>query len=277
MWFAAAAATLALCALVFLRARMRPRFSYAGRSLSDSDYQELASKQGWRAHLLEVAPGVELRGLLREPATPAGPWILFFGGNSAQLLREGQEALEVLCAGPGWGAALWAYRGFDSSGGTPGPAALVDDGFKAWSALLAERKLEPGTVHLAGFSLGTCIASAVAARALRNPPASLTLLAPMTRLFVGERTQLLLHRYETLEWLAGITSPVLVIHGARDAALNVENGRAVAKALGSRATLLEPPELGHHDLLMSSAAQNAMRAFIGQHAAGRPLIGPGGL
>jgi pimeloyl-ACP methyl ester carboxylesterase len=225
--------TVVLAAFGFLRSRMRPRFSYIAQPLPDADFCAMAAKPGWRAHSLSVAPGVELRGLLREPATPAGPWVIFFSGNSAHLLSEGQQVLETLCAERGWGGAVWAYRGYDSSGGTPDPATLEGDGFKAYCALLAERQIPPAAVHLVGFSLGTAFATAVAARAHQDPPASLTLLAPMTQLYVGERTQLRLHRYATLKWLRAIANPTLVIHGTSDTTLGVENGRAVVKALGS--------------------------------------------
>jgi len=255
----------------FLRLRMLPRFPYAAQPLSDTDYLAMASKPGWRAQRLSVAPGIELRGLLREPATSAGPWVLFFNGNSPHMLNEGQQMLDVLCAEHGWGGVVWAYRGFDSSNGTPDSGVLEDDAFKTYSALLTEQKIHATAVHLIGFSLGTDLAAAVAANASQEPPASLTLLAPMTKLYLGERTQLRLHRYETTKWLAGIASPTLVIHGARDATLNVENGRAVARALSSRATFLELPELGHYELPMFPAAQDAMRAFIIQHAAGKAL------
>jgi uncharacterized protein len=251
----------------FLRASMKPRFPYMARPLSDADYLAMAAKPGWRAVRLEVAPGVQLRGLLREPATSASPWVLFFNGNSSQMLSEGQRMLDALCEERGWGGVVWAYRGYDSSGGTPEPAALEGDGFKVYSELLAREKIRPNQVHVVGFSLGTSIAAAVAARASSDPPASLTLLAPMTSVYLGERTQLSLHRYETSEWLAKIASPTLVIHGASDTTLGVENGRAVAQAMGTRAILLVLPGLGHHDLLMAPAVQDAMRAFISRHTA----------
>lgn len=262
---ALAALVLSLATVGFLRARMQPRFPYIGQPLSDTDYRAMAAKPDWRAQQLRVAPGVELRGLLRAPATPAGPWVLFFNGNSEHMLREGQEILDALCAERGWGGIVWAYRGFDSSGGQPDPAALAEDGFKVYTALLQEQKIQPNAVHLIGFSLGTSIAAAVAAQAGQHPPASLTLLAPLTTIYLGESTQLRLHRYETSRWLAAIESPVLVIHGVNDTTLPIENGRAVAQALGARAQLLEVAERGHHDLAMSAAAQNAMRTFITQH------------
>jgi len=259
----------ALAIAGYLRWQERPRFAYIAHPLSDADYSALAARPGWHAQRLIVAAGVELRGLRREPLRPGGPWILFFGGNSQRLLNESQQMLEALCVPRGWGGIVWAYRGYDSSGGGPDPAALTQDGYAAYLNLLSTQKIPPSAVHLVGFSLGTSIAAAVAARAHEAPPASLTLLAPMTVLYMGERAQLRLHRYETMKWLDRIASPTLVVHGTRDATLNVENGRSVAESLGSRAQLLELPELGHKDIMESGAVQDAVRSFIGQHLATR--------
>jgi pimeloyl-ACP methyl ester carboxylesterase len=266
IWLALVALVGAIGTLGFLRLRMQPRCPYMGRALSESDYLAMAAKPGWRARQFSVAPGVELRGLLRQPATPDVPWVVYFSGNSADLLRESQQILDALCAGPGWGVAVWAYRGFDSSRGTPDPATLERDCFKAYLELLTEQKVRPNAVHLVGYSLGTCMAAAVAARAYRDPPASLTLLAPMTRLYMGERTQLWLHRYDTSKWLAGIACPTLVIHGTADDTLAIDEARNLARILGPRARLLELPGIGHGELPMSAAAQDATRAFITQHA-----------
>ena len=263
---AAIALACALGTVAYLRLHEQPRFPYLAHTLSDTDYAAMAAKPGWRPQRLTVAAGVELRGLRRDPATAGGPWILFFAGNDQRMLSQSQLILDGLCAERGWGGSVWAYRGFDSSGGTPDPAALTADGIAEYLALLTEERIQPSAVHLVGFSLGTSIAAAVAAQAHKEPPATLTLLAPMTVLYMGGRTQLRLHRYETSKWLARIASPTLVLHGTRDTVLNVENGRTVAQTLESRATFLELPELGHLDLPTSQAAQAAVRAFISQHA-----------
>ena len=261
-----AALVVALVTFGYLRSRKQPRFPYMTQALSDAEYAAMAARPGWRAQLLEVAPGIRLRGLVREPATPDAPWVLFFSGNSANMLGESQRVLDELCANRGWGGVVWAYRGYDSSGGTPAPEALAQDGFKGYLQLLAERKIGPQAVHVVGFSMGTSVAVAVAALASQNPPASLTLLAPMTELYMGNRTQMLLHHYETTKWLSKVLSPTLVVHGAQDATLDVEGGRAVARALGSRATLLELAGLGHYELPMSPQAQDAVRNFIAGHS-----------
>jgi pimeloyl-ACP methyl ester carboxylesterase len=249
-----------------LRLRMQPRFPYMAGALPEAEYLAMAARPGWHGERLKVTGDVELPGLVREPSTPGAPVVLFFSGNSSHLLAEGQQMLEALCAPQGWGGVVWAYRGYDSSAGRPSPEVLADDGFKAYVDLVRRQGVHPGSVHVVGFSLGTSIASAVAARAAANPPASLTLLAPMTSLYLGGKARLRLHRYETLRWLPAIQSPTLVVHGRRDATLGVKNGREVARILGSRSTFIEVPDAGHYELPLSQAAQDAMRTFIREHA-----------
>ena len=264
----AAVVVIAAGILGVVRMRQQPRFPYMTRALPEADYAAMAAKPGWRAEHLAVAPGIQLRGLVREPAAPGRPWVLFFNGNSPNMLREGQQFIDALCASQGWGGVVWAYRGYDSSDGTPDASVFVDDGLKAYSALLAASGASAQSVHIVGFSMGTGVAAAVTARAGQNAPGSLTLLAPMTTLYHGERAQLFLHRHETLKWLPQITSPVLVIHGNDDTTLPVENSRTVAAVLGSRGSLLELPGVGHIDLPTTPAAQDALRAFIAKHSAG---------
>jgi len=251
-----------------LRSRKVRRFPYLCHALAQADYQALASKPGWQARSIEVAPGIRLRGLLRPPTNPnsPGPWILFFNGNSGTMLQESQTVLSGLAPEPTWGEAVFAYRGYDGSDGKPDPQALSEDAWNIYQALLRDEKLSPSSVHLVGFSLGTSLVAAVAARAHDRPPASVTLLAPMTQLNMGEKYQLFLDRYETTKYLDSISGPVLVVHGADDATLPVEYGRAVASQLGDRARLVILPGHGHLDLLSSPTAAQTVRAFIVEHS-----------
>jgi len=263
---AALTLTGALAALGYVRYHERPRFPYMGQPLSEADYAALAARTHWHAQRLRVAPGLELRGLVREPLSGAGTWVMLFGGNTPHMLAEGQQVLDGICAEHGWGGVVWAYRGFDSSGGAPDPATLEADALKTYSKLLDELKIEAGAVHVVGFSLGSSLATAVAARAPTRP-ASLTLLAPMTVLYMGQPAQWRLHRYETIKWLPYISSPTLVVHGRSDTVLGIDDARSVASALGNRARLVELVGLGHDETPLSPAAQAITREFIEGHPA----------
>ncbi|HEX9622314.1 MAG TPA: alpha/beta hydrolase [Polyangiaceae bacterium] len=248
--------------------RRVPRFEYSARTLSSADYRALGSEGGFKVRAIDVGEGISLRGIERLPADGGQPGVLLFEGNSAHLLADGQRFLGRLLKGRGWGGAVFAYRGFDGNEGIPGPEALERDAFKVYAQIKRDWQLPASRIHLVGFSLGTSVVAAIAARSRDEPPGSVTLLASTTRLDMvppggGSR-----QRYETLKYLDAFASPVLVVHGRRDQVLPVEGGRTIAAKLGDRARYVEDPGLGHHDLHESRSVTDRVRAFVDAHDRG---------
>ena len=103
------------------------RFPYRSGSIAPADYRALSSQPGWAARQITVAPGIRLNGLVRRPKAPDAPWVLFYQGNDAQMLKVGQAFLSRLGATRDWGLAIFAYRGYDSSDGVPRLPALAAD------------------------------------------------------------------------------------------------------------------------------------------------------
>jgi hypothetical protein len=264
------AVAIAVAAVYFLGMRLFRRdvlrFQYVGQPLAQGDYAALATKPGWRLQTTNQGGGVVLRGLERPPSKATSPWVLFFEGNTAHPLAEAQRFLDALVDDRDWGAATWAYRGYDGSGGTPDPTALASDGWHEYERLMTEERVDRSRLHLVGFSLGTSVVASIAARAGGEAPASITLLAPMTELDMVAGRLSRAHRYETLKYLDAIVGPALVVHGSRDAVLGVEGGRLVAARLGARARYVEPPEVGHLDLVGTPAVLDQVRGFIADHA-----------
>jgi len=246
--------------LVYHRKHRVPCFVYVGKDLAQADFDALAQRPGWQARPLNVNGGARVRGLVRKPSAPDSPWILFFGGNSSHLIEDGVRFLDAVTSGRDWGGAVWAYRGYDGSSGTPGPNSLPDDAFEAYSKLVRDEHVLPERVHLVGFSLGTTLVAAIAARGVR--PASLTLLAPATELDMRPRDGTCRDRFETLKYLEGLTSPALVIHGSRDGTLPISGARLIVDRVGQRARLIEHPDLGHLELPETPAVIDEVRAFV---------------
>ena len=260
--------------------RNRPRFPYALGAMSDAAYAALtdgadgaagaegARGTGWRASRVEVAPGVTLNGIVRRPAPSDAPWILFFPGNDATQLATAKKFLENVRGTHDWGLAVWAYRGFSSSGGSPSVENLANDGAKIYANLLATEHLEPSRVHIAAFSLGGYVAAKVAgdAAASGKPVASLSLIAavqdiamvrasPFQRIVPGDV-------YEILPLLDAVPAPVLVMIGTNDEAIGVGQGRKIGENLGSRARYIEVPGVAHNPLLDQQATFEAVRAMV---------------
>src|SRR6478609_2251178 len=149
---AVAALALGVFARVFGPKRLR--FPYLNGSLAPAAYQALSSQPGWSARQITVAPGVRLNGLIRRPAAPNAPWVLFYQGNDAQMLKVGQAFLSRLSGARDWGLAIFAYRGYDSSDGVPRLPVLAADAPQILEQFCTTERVDRGKVHLIGFSIG---------------------------------------------------------------------------------------------------------------------------
>jgi len=253
--------------------RKRLRFPYQSRPIAAATYDALAAQSGWSKAKLEVAPGIKLNGLVRQPQSPTAPWVLYYPGNDESQLERGHGFLSRLGTGTDFGLAVFAYRGYDSSEGSSTLDDLRTDAPEILTRFCQLVGVGPSRVHVVGFSIGGHFAvHAVRSAASRGkPPASLTLLAsvddivmyhpsPWEKLSAGED-------YQTHPYLPGVPAPVLVLQGDADKALEgPSQGRAIAKALGDRAEYLELPGVEHVPLLGNATALERVRQFIASHA-----------
>jgi pimeloyl-ACP methyl ester carboxylesterase len=254
--------------------RTRLRFPYLSRPIAADAYDKLAAKPGWAKAKAEVAPGVQLNGLVRRPSSASAPWVLFFPGNDESQLDRGQAFLIGLGGDLDWGLAVFAYRGYDSSDGKPELASMRADAPEIVAKLCAAEHVAPSRLHIAGFSIGGHFAvHAARGAALRGQrAASLTLLAsaddivmyhpsPWEKLSPGED-------YQTRPFLNEVPAPVLVVQGTADSAFNgPQQGQDIARALGSRARYEELPGVDHVPILVNARALSLTREFIKQTAA----------
>lgn len=267
-----------IIALIFpvyerLFGRKRLRFPYLARPLPAATYTALAAKPGWAKAAVKVAPGIELRGLVRKPSNGQAPWVLFFPGNDESQLERGQAFLSRLGGELDWGLAVFAYRGYDASDGKPELAGIRQDAPEILTQLCATQGLTENRVHVAGFSIGGHFAVHAAGGAAKRGKraASLTLLAsvndivmyhpsPWERLSAGED-------FQTGPYLADVPDPILVLQGTGDRTFEGPGqGRAISQALGARAEYVELEGVDHVPLLEDAGALQRTRAFIQKHS-----------
>ncbi|HEX2874832.1 MAG TPA: hypothetical protein VHP33_26455 [Polyangiaceae bacterium] len=253
--------------------RKRLRFPYLGRPIAAATYDALAAKPGWAKARIEVGPGIVLNGLLRRPASPTAPWVLFYPGNDESQLDRGQAFLSRLGGERDWGLAVFAYRGYDSSGGKTEHSSMSADAPKILATLCEIHAAVPAArVHVVGFSIGGHMAThAARGESLAGRrPASLTLLAsvndivmlqpsPWAKFSLGED-------YQTSPLLRDVPAPVLVLQGSADSAFGgPQQGRDIAAALGAKAQYHELPGVDHVPLLADEKALQLVRDFITTH------------
>lgn len=252
--------------LLLVAARSRSWFVYRPGPLSEAQYGALTQRTGWRAEPITVAPGVELRGLVRRPRDADAPWLLLLPGNGEDVLRGGQALLEGLAGDQDLGLAVWTYRGFDGAPGAPGLRAFEADTILQHRHLVD--RLGAQQIHLVSFSLGTALALRIAALLTTEgkPPAKLALLSAYDAIDVRKpawygRLAPADH-YDAEAWAKVGATPVLLVHGANDEAIPIAAARRLAATLGTRARLIELPGRGHADWISDATALEPIRTFL---------------
>ena len=161
------------------------------------------------------------------------------------------------------------YRGYGKSGGSPSEAGIYRDGLAAYDWLVANGGVRPQQIVVLGHSLGTTVATYVAAKRpcrgliLESPLASARAMASKIIPFppLGWASRL---RLDNEGRVKSIRCPILIVHGTSDTVIPIEHGRRVFEAANEPKKLVEVPGGGHNDLWSrgSSAYEQALAEFL---------------
>jgi uncharacterized protein len=230
-----------------------------------------ASATSWQPVSLATNDENTLRGVVARPKDNTAPWVLFFGGN-AMSLASSTAVLSRLRGQHDWGLAVFAYRGYDGSTGSPDESSLVSDAQRVALFLRDEEGVRRERLVVMGQSLGTGVAVQLAAAGGRenDPVGAVVLLSPytsMTRVF-GEAVSwlpsgwLTPDAFESAEYTDALPEPTLIIHGMADDLIGIDHGRELAQAMPGRARLLELPGRGHNDVWTDPRTTRAIRELV---------------
>ena len=150
----------------------------------------------------------------------------------------------------GYSVLLFDYRGYGGNSGRPTEDGLAADARAAEAWLAAQ----PGVERVAYFgeSLGAAVAVGLA---VQRPPAALVLRSPFTSLpDVGAVhypwlpvRRLLLDRYPSIERIASVSAPLLVIAGDRDDIVPLSLSKRLYDAAAEPKRFVLVPGAGHND------------------------------
>lgn len=207
-------------------------------------------------------------------AKPERPTLLYFHGNAGGLETRNERIRKYMARG--LGVFMMTYRGFGGSSGTPSETANVSDGLLAYDALVAAG-VAASDILVYGESLGTGVAVQVAAA---RPVGGLVLDAPYTSMVdlaalhypLIPGRWFMTDRYETRRHIAGVTAPLLILHGEADTIIPVEMGRAVFDLAAAPKVIKTFPGAGHSDHYLYGSYE-ALYAWIAQLRSGRLRAG----
>jgi fermentation-respiration switch protein FrsA (DUF1100 family) len=168
--------------------------------------------------LLTAGDGTRLHGWFVPASAPRGT-LLFSHGNAGNIAHRLDSIRQFHSLG--LNVLIYDYRGFGESEGKPTEAGTYLDVTAAWDYLLEERLIAPQQIIIFGRSLGAAIAAELASQ---HPSAGVILESAFTSvpdmaasLYPWLPVRLLSrYRYNNLEKVARITSPLLLVHSRGD-------------------------------------------------------------
>jgi fermentation-respiration switch protein FrsA (DUF1100 family) len=214
---------------------------------------------------LTAADGTEFLLWADLPDDPDVPVVLYFHGNAEALWNL--EDRIAMWRDTGFGFAAMSYRGYPGSGGKPSEAALTADAEEAFDWLLAQG-IAPQRIIVAGLSIGSGVATALAAR---RPAGALLLYAPFTSaLDVAKRLYpwlpvepLMRDTWRSIDLIGRVEAPVAIVHGTEDPLMPLSMARAIFAAARDPKLLIEIEGGGH--VLPAEAGWPEILAFLQEH------------
>jgi uncharacterized protein len=215
-----------------------------------------------------TSDGVTLRGwFVPARPSPARFTVVVFNGNAGN--RAYRAPLATGLRRHGLAVLLFDYRGYGGSGGTPTERGLAADALAVRAYLAQRPDVDPQRLVYFGESLGSGVAVTLAAE---HPPAALVLRSPFTSLtsvgqfhypFLPVRWGLR-DRFASIDRIAEVRSPVLVIAGDRDGIIPVDQSRRLYEAAVSRKSLVVISGADHNDpqLIAGPEVVDAVIGFL---------------
>jgi fermentation-respiration switch protein FrsA (DUF1100 family) len=211
----------------------------------------------------KAADGHDLFGYLLSPPhpEPARTVVIAFHGNADLAAWTVPWAIELM-ERTGVTVLIPEYRGYAGIPGSPTYESAAADARGAFA--FVHRELHPGSVVLFGHSLGSALATELAAHVAATPdgpaaPRALVLQSPFTSAMEMAARMLVppipwlwrriarVH-YDTRRLVATLGCVVHVAHGTRDLNIPSRMGVQVFRAARNRGALLLVNRAGHNDV-----------------------------
>jgi len=220
-----------------------------------------------RASAFEVvaADGTHLRGWVIKGAPAPAPAVIYFGGNAEEV----SWTLSDLHWPREWAIVSVNYRGYGASEGKPSEIALKSDALAIYDAVAKREEIDPKRVVVFGRSLGTGVATHLAAQrpvagaVLASPYDSMTAIGKLHYPYLPV-SLLLRHPFDAAAEAKSNRMPLLAIVGDADTIIPPSRSRALFDAWAGPKTWLVIPGADHNDLGVRDEFWEGVTQFLAE-------------
>lgn len=201
-----------------------------------------------------------LRGWLVNPQLVREKLLIYYGGNAEDIFLNIEEFRDIKAA-----SLFVAYRGYGPSSGTPGEAELFADSLAVIDDIVG--RYSPKKIFLIGRSLGSGVACYAAANKtihgaiLISPYDSIENIARLNYPWLPV-SLVLRHRFNSIQYAARITCPLLVIYGGKDTVVPPERTENFTSHIAGEKEVVFIDQADHGTIDMYPEYWKAILRFI---------------
>jgi fermentation-respiration switch protein FrsA (DUF1100 family) len=211
--------------------------------------------------------GLTLGGWFVRAGRPSDGTVIVFNGNAGN--RAYRSDLAARLTAEGFSVLLFDYRGYGDNPGAPTEEGLALDARAVRRYVLSRDDVDPRRLAYFGESLGSGVAVRLA---VEHPPYAVILRSPFTSFVDVGRFHypflpvrwLLRDRYPSLERIARIGSPLLVIAGSNDTIIPASQSRRLFEAAREPKRLVMIEGADHNDEVLFAGPEvvGAVTSFL---------------
>lgn len=225
---------------------------------------------GFKEEFVASPDGVMLQ-FWYKPAVSGMQTIVYFHGNASHI--GNRSGIYSALSGKGFGVLAVSYRGYGKSEGEPSEQGIYDDARTAIHYLLKNKSLALEDVVIYGESLGTGVGVQmasefhVAALVLQAPYRSVTGRAAEIYFYLPV-TMVIRDHFDSIQKIAKINSPLLILHGELDTTIPIQHGQELFAAANERKQFVAFPDVGHNNFDSTVIAEEVEK-FVNKNGATR--------
>ena len=213
--------------------------------------------------VVSTADGTRVAGWISQGSSTPAPTVIYFGSNAEEvshILAERRWPHE-------WSIVAINYRGYGTSEGKPGARELESDAVAIYDAVGKREGVDPGRIVVFGSSLGTAVATHVAAE---RPVRGVVLVSPYDSLSAVGRhhypflpvSLLLKHRFDAETDARRCRMPMLAIVASSDSIIPAARSRALYDAWAGPKSWQVVPDSDHNSLGATPELWRAVSEFL---------------
>lgn len=201
-------------------------------------------------------------------------WVHFSHGNAGNISHR-MDTIRLL-HDLGMGVCIYDYRGYGRSLGETSEQGTYEDARAVWQHL--KERVAPERIVIWGHSLGGAVAAWLAAELQgKDAPAALVVESAFTSVpDVGKKSYPFLpvkllcrYKYDTVASVAGVKSPVLIVHSPDDEVIPYAMGRTIFENAADPKEFLEIHGSHNNGFLESGELYTqGVRRFLEAHIGG---------